>query len=128
MNQKIEINDYYEYEMEIKFTKTSGKLMNNIAIVELRLYEKNVIKKGKKTDGGTTARSLVNIFTKEVKKPNIVEFLLGLSWEKRIDSARDHLKNKAIYNAAERWCSEILPKEMKDLLEDIDKDKDDFIS
>lgn len=116
MNQKIRINDYYEYEIDIQLKKTTGKLLENIAVVEVRLYEKAT--EEEKTGGGTTTRSLINTFKEEVKRPNLVQFLLGLSWEDRIDSARDYLKNKAIYKAAERWQTETFPRQIKGLFKE----------
>ncbi|AEO93920.1 gp677 [Bacillus phage G] len=116
----IEINDYYEYEIEISLKRTSGQIIENTVIVEVRLYEKNTLG-GEKAGGGTTTRSLINTFKEEVKRPNILQFLLGLSWQDRINSARDCLKNKAIYNAAIRWHQEIFPKEIRHLLSEEDR-------
>lgn len=116
MKQLVEINDYYEYEIDIHLEKTAGQIIQNLAIVEVRLYKKGG-EGEEKTGGGTTTRSLINTFKEEVKRPNIVQFLLGLSWQDKIESTRDILRSKAIFKAAELWKSEIFPKEIKHLIE-----------
>jgi len=117
MKQTIEINDYYEYEIDIHLEKTPGQIIQNIAVIEVRLYEKG--QGAERTGGGTTTRSLINTYKEEVKRPNMVQFLLGLSWQDRIESVRDYLKNKAIFKAAELWKTDILPKEIQDLIDRI---------
>lgn len=112
MKQIIKINDYYEYEVNTTIERTVGQIVDNIAIVEVKLYGRE-----RKTGGGTTTRSLINTFKKEVKRPNILQFLLGLSWRDQIESTQDKLRIKAIRQAAELWHSEVLPKEIRKLID-----------
>lgn len=114
MKNKVEINDYHEYEVVITLDRTPGQIIENVAIVEVRLYARE-----EKAGGDTTTRSLINTYKKEVKRPNIVQFMLGMSWQDRIESTKTNLKAQAIVRAAELWHSEILPKEIKELIEEM---------
>lgn len=115
MSSKIvEINDYYEYELDIRIEREPGKLFENIAIVEVRLYEKATT--GENNSGRQT-RSLINTFKQEVKRPNLIQFLLGLSWQDRIKKTENTLRNKAIYKAAELWHNKIFPKKIQEIVE-----------
>lgn len=113
-----EINDYYEYEVDITLSRTPGQVMENLATIEVRLYEKDGDNE-KKADGETTARSLINTYKEEVKRPNIVQFMLGTSWIDRIEYTKQDLRTKAIYQAAELWHSEIFPKELREIMKDM---------
>lgn len=115
MSSKIvEINDYYEYELDVRIEREPGKLFENIAIVEVRLYEKATTGEN---NGSRQTRSLINTFKQEVKRPNLIQFLLGLSWQDRIKKTENTLRNKAIYKAAELWHNKIFPKKIQEIVE-----------
>lgn len=105
------INDFYEYEMNVRIEEESH---NKIAIVEVKLYEKVG---GGAEEETLPTRELINIYSKEVKKPSVVTAMLGNSWETQVHLTEQNLKKKAVRRAIELWSNKILPKQIKDLLD-----------
>ncbi|MDF2534276.1 MAG: hypothetical protein K0R18_433 [Bacillales bacterium] len=107
------INDFYEYEMDVRIEQDPEWIFGKIALVEVRLYETMA--------GGEEAlpatRELIHTYSTVVKKPPVVIAMLGNSWETQIHLTENKLKTKAVRRAIELWSHKILPTQLKELLD-----------